>query len=38
MKVKLGGKIMEECVGLRAKTYSYLMVKIKKAKGTNKCH
>ena len=33
MKVELGGKIMKDFVGLRAKTYSYLkktMMKTKK--------
>ena len=40
MKDKLGGKIMEEFVGLRPKCYSYLMnddKADKKAKGTKKC-
>ena len=40
MKGKLGGKIMIKFVGLRAKTYSYLIDDgsgDKKAKGTNKC-
>ena len=41
MKDKLGGKIMTEFVGLRPKTYSYLMddgnSDNKKAKGTKKC-
>ena len=40
MKDELGGKIMEEFVGLRPKCYSYLMDdgKVdKKAKGTKKC-
>ena len=48
-KDELGGKIMEEFVALRAKTYSYLIDSFndehyeknkiinKKAKGTNKC-
>ena len=39
-KDELGGKIMKEFVGLRAKTYSYLMdddSEHKKAKGTKKC-
>ena len=39
-KEKLGGKIMKEFVGLRAKTYAYLMdddSDHKKAKGTKKC-
>ena len=37
---ELGGKIMKEFVGLRAKTYAYLMdddTEHKKAKGTKKC-
>ena len=40
MKNELGGKIMTECVGLRPKTYSYLMDddnSDEKAKGTKKC-
>ena len=40
MKDELGGKIMEEFVGLRPKCYSYLMNdgKVdKKAKGAKKC-
>ena len=41
MKDKLGGKIMTEFVGLRPKTYSYLMddgnSDNNKAKGTKKC-
>ena len=40
MKDKLGGKIMTKFVGLRAKTYSYLIDdgrEDKKAKGTKKC-
>ena len=39
-KDELGGKIMKEFVGLRAKIYSYLMdddAEQKKAKGTKKC-
>ena len=39
MKDKLGGKIMAKFVGLRAKTYSYLIEdgsEDKKAKGTKK--
>ena len=39
-KDELGGKIMIEFVGLRAKTYAYLMddnTEKKKAKGTKKC-
>ena len=39
-KDELGGKILIEFVGLRAKTYAYLMVddsKHKKAKGTKNC-
>ena len=39
-KDELGGKIMIEFVGLRAKTYAYLMdddSEKKKAKGTKKC-
>ena len=39
-KDELGGKIMKEFVGLRAKTYAYLMnddSEHKKAKGTKKC-
>ena len=39
-KDELGGKIMIEFVGLRAKTYAYLMdedTEHKKAKGTKKC-
>ena len=42
MKDKLGGNIMIKFVGLRSKTYSYLIddaSKDKKAKGTKKvCH
>ena len=40
MEDKLGGQIMKEFVGLRAKTYSYLKDnndEDKKAKGTKKC-
>ena len=40
MKDKLGRKIMIKFVGLRAKTYSYLIddgSEDKKAKGTKKC-
>ena len=40
MEDELGGKIMKEFVGLRAKTYSYLIdngSEDKKAKGTKKC-
>ena len=40
MKNELGGKIMIKFVGLRAKTYSYLIDDgsiDKKAKGTKKC-
>ena len=39
MKEKLGGKIMTQFVGLRPKTYSYLIDNgsKKKAKVTNKC-
>ena len=40
MKDELGGKIMEEFVGLRPKCYSYLMDDgrvDKKAKGTKQC-
>ena len=39
-KDELGGKIMKEFLGLRAKTYAYLMnddSEHKKAKGTKKC-
>ena len=39
MKDELGGQIMKEFVGLRAKTYSYLIDdhnENKKAKGTKK--
>ena len=40
MKGELGGKIMTKFVGLRAKTYSYLLndgSEDKKAKGRKKC-
>ena len=40
MKDQLGGHIMTKFVGLRAKTYSYLIDDVsedKKAKGTKKC-
>ena len=40
MKDELGGKVMKEFCGLRAKAYAYLMdddSKKKKAKGTKKC-
>ena len=40
MKGELGGKIMIKFVGLRAKTYSYLIdddSEDKKAKGTKRC-
>ena len=40
-KDELGGKIMKEFVGLRAKTWAYLMdddSELKKAKGTKKMH
>ena len=41
MKDELGGKFMKKFVGLRAKTYSYLIddgSKDKKAKDTKVCH
>ena len=40
MKVELGGKIMKDFVGLRAKTYSYLKKnngEDKKVEGTKMC-
>ena len=40
MKDELGGKIMTKFVGLKEKTYSYLIddgSEDKKAKGTKKC-
>ena len=40
MKDELGGKIMTKFIGLRGKTYSYLIddgSEDKKAKGTKKC-
>ena len=40
MKDGLGGKIMTKFIGLRAKTYGYLIDdggEDKKAKGTKKC-
>ena len=40
VKDELGGRIMTKFVGLRAKTYSYLIddgSEDKKAKGTKKC-
>ena len=40
MTNELGGKIMTKFVGLRAKSYSYLIndgSEVKKAKGTKKC-
>ena len=41
IKDEFGGKIMTKIVGLRAKTYSYLIdmvVKIKKQKAHKVCH
>ena len=41
MKDELGRKIMRKFVGLRAKTYSYLIDdsrEDKKTKGTKECH
>ena len=41
IKDELGGKIMTRFVGLKAKTYSYLIddgSEDKKAKGTKNCH
>ena len=41
MKDELGGKVMTKFVGLRAKTYSYLMddgSEDKKAKGKKMCY
>ena len=40
MKHELGGKIMTKFIGIRAKTYSYVIKdgsEDKKAKGTKKC-
>ena len=40
MKNELGGKIITKFVGLKAKTYNYLIddgTEVKKANGTKKC-
>ena len=37
MKDELGEKVMAKVVGLRARTYRYLIDEHKKAKGTTKC-
>ena len=37
MRDELGGKILTKFIGLRAKSYSYLIDEDKKAKGTKKC-